>query len=279
MLQEAVNVSSSSSSSVTHPPQDATNLGRQQPVTKKKVIDWARSKGLDTLRDVPVVKPLTSEGGSVIIISGMHPEASSQLLHCGACFSALGFDIVVCRGLPESETPPVGSGYRSSVSWGAVALPKIVELLQQPGLSDSDLFVVCEDSCHPTWACTPGRLSELEDFPDMGLHSCQSVWCGATRKCEKRLISTICEITESGYTLVDHSVEAVAPAGSKMFVVRRDFLKLWLDIYKVSPTAWSVDYHSQMLVGSQLMHIQNPFLAGTLSPHYSHRERRWNACE
>ena len=42
-------------------------------------------------------------------------------------------------------------------------------------------------------------------------------------------------------------------------------------MYKMSPTAWSVDYMNQVLVASKLMRVQSPFLAGHYLPHYSHR--------
>ena len=60
-----------------------------------------------------------------------------------------------------------------------------------------------------------------------------------------------------------------------MLVVRFEFLTLWLALYKVSPTSWTVDYHNQVLVGSGHMRVLYPFLAGQFYPHYSHRLQKW----
>ena len=67
-----------------------------------------------------------------------------------------------------------------------------------------------------------------------------------------------------------------APAGSKMFVCGIEFLRKWKDMYKVSPTAWTVDYHNQVLVASGLLQVQYPFLAGQYYPHYSQRTQQWS---
>ena len=64
-----------------------------------------------------------------------------------------------------------------------------------------------------------------------------------------------------------------------MFVVGHRILKLRVDAYNMSPTAWSVDYVNQVLVGSQLTRVQSPCLVGHLLPHYSRRARNWSVEE
>ena len=71
----------------------------------------------------------------------------------------------------------------------------------------------------------------------------------------------------------------MAPAGSKMLIGGRCFWKLWLDLYRISPTSWTVDYHNQVLVGSQHLRICSPFLATVRRHHYSHRTLRWEGGE
>ena len=71
----------------------------------------------------------------------------------------------------------------------------------------------------------------------------------------------------------------MAPAGSKMFVVGHRFLNLLVDIYNMTPTGWPVDYVNQVLVGSQLMRVQSPFLDGHLLPRYRHRTHHWSVDE
>ena len=73
------------------------------------------------------------------------------------------------RGLTEINSK--GSGYKTSLTWGAIALPRILWLLERQSARPSDLFVICEDSCLPTAACAPGSLStKVKPGKDL--------WCG-----------------------------------------------------------------------------------------------------
>ena len=67
----------------------------------------------------------------MIIISGLHEFALPQVMHCKSSFESLGYTVIVCKGLGESEQPPAGSGYRTSVAWGAICVPKLVSLLER----------------------------------------------------------------------------------------------------------------------------------------------------
>ena len=99
----------------------------------------------------------------MVIMSGMHEQALNQVLHCKASFESLGYDVLICKGLGTPSTcvqPPAGSGMSTLVTWGAVALPKIVSVLERQGVAPSDLFVFCEDSCLPTEDSPPERLSK-----------------------------------------------------------------------------------------------------------------------
>ena len=159
--------------------------------------------------------------------------------------------------------PPRHSGMRTPITWGAVVFPKIVSLLESQGAGPSDRFVLCEDSCQPTQECALARLSAL-------VTPGKNVCCGAVRAYEQRKITS-----SDGLVTRTDDTNIMAPAGSKMFVVGIEFLKLWVAFYKVSPTAWSVDYQNQVLVASGHMRVHYPFLAGQLYPHYSHRLHKW----
>ena len=50
-------------------------------------------------------------------------------------------------------------------------------------------------------------------------------------------------------------------------------------MYKISPTAWTVDDHNQVLVASRLLQVNSTFLARNLYPPYSHRTDTWEAGE
>ena len=198
-------------------------------------------------------------------MSGVSERALAQVLHCKSSFEALGYDVIICEGLKTSEQPPAGSGCRTSVTWGAVALPKIVSLLERQGAGRSDLFILCEESCQPTKECAPVHLTAL-------VRPEENVWFGAARSFEKRKITSV--ISED-WNVINENSEVMAPAGSKMFVCGIDFLRLWINMYRQSPTAWSVDYHNQVLVASGLLRVEFPFLAGNHYPHYSQRTHKW----
>ena len=61
-----------------------------------------------------------------------------------------------------TEINSKGSGYNTSLTWGAIALPKILWRLERQGAAPSDLFVICEDSCLPTASILTARVSVLE---------------------------------------------------------------------------------------------------------------------
>ena len=201
----------------------------------------------------------------MIIMSGVSELALAQVLHCKSSFEALGYDVIICEGLKTSEQPPAGSGCRTSVTWGAVALPKIVSLLERQGAGRSDLFILCEDSCQPTKECAPVHLTAL-------VRPEENVWFGAVHCFEKRKITSV--ISED-WNVINETSEVMAPAGSKIFVCGIEFLKMWVDLYKITPTAWHVDYYNQVLVASGLLRVHHPFIAGQLYPHYSHRQDSW----
>ena len=107
---------------------------------KRKVVRWQRSTDAATVGDrgaeVPRIWPLTPYGGTVIIMNGLHELALPQVLHCKAAFEALGYNVVLCKGLAEKNIcnpPPTGSGHRTSVAWGAVCIPKLVSILESQG--------------------------------------------------------------------------------------------------------------------------------------------------
>ena len=178
----------------------------------------------------------------MIIISGLHEFALPQLMHCKCSFESLGYSVIVCKGLGESSTcvqPPADSGYRTSVAWGAICVPKLVSLLERQGVATSDLFVLVEDSCQPTEDCAPARLAQR-------IEPGQNVWCGAVREYKQRTIKSIISNGDSPQEVVLTQFESkvFAPAGSKMLVCGIEFLKKWKGMFEVSPTAWSVDYES-----------------------------------
>ena len=210
----------------------------------------------------------------MIIMSGLHEFALPQVMHCKSSFESLGYSVIVCKGLGESSTceqPPAGSGYRTSVAWGAICVPKLVSLLERQRVATSDLFVLVEDSCQPTEDCAPARLAQR-------IKPGQNVWCGAVREHKQRTIYSIISNGDSPQEVVLNQAnsEVFAPAGSKMFVCGIEFLRKWKDMYKVSPTAWTVDYHNQVLAASGLLQVQYPFIAGNYSPHYSQRMHQWS---
>lgn len=241
---------------------------------KQRVLEYIRGSGLHLPpQNACHVRPLTREGGTAIIISGMTPQASGQLLHCCGCFADLGFDVLVCTGLPDGLTLPRGHGPTSSVSWGAVALPKIVDVLTRQGAAEQDAFVVCEDSCQPTELCIPRALDEARGQRD-------ALWCGAVRKYMHRNPTTACVDPGDGHwrllPCAPHEHGVLAPAGSKMFILTFRTLKLLEWIYCQTPTSWTVDYMFQVLVGSGIMDVMSPFFAGSFRPHYSHRLNAWS---
>merc|ERR1739848_142763 len=144
--------------------------------TKIKISRWQqRTKIGHCAAEAPTIWPLTPLGGSVIIMSGLHEFAQLQVMHCKSSFESLGYSVIVCKGLGESSTcvqPPADSGYRTSVAWGAICVPKLVSLLERQGVANSDLFVLVEDSCQPTEDCAPARLAQR-------IEPGQNVWCGA----------------------------------------------------------------------------------------------------
>ena len=209
----------------------------------------------------------------MIIMSGLHEFALPQVMHCKSSFESLGFSVIVCQGLVESSTceqPPAGSGNRTSVAWGAICVPKLVSLLERQEVAISDLFVLVEDSCQPTEACAPNRLAQHFQ-PE------QNVWCGAVREYKQRTVSdrfTLNGDSPQEVVLTQADSKVFAPAGSKMFVCGIEFLRKWKDMFWASPTAWTVDYHNQVLVASGHLQVQFPFLAGQYYPHYSQRMSR-----
>ena len=64
--------------------------------SKEKVFKWqarvARALFANDIdfADPPVITPLTDEGGSVIIMCGMHENALPQVMHCKSAFCGLG---------------------------------------------------------------------------------------------------------------------------------------------------------------------------------------------
>ena len=205
------------------------------------------------------------------MISGSHKFALPQLMHCKCSFESLGFSVIVCQGLRESSQPPSGSGYGSSVAWGAICVPKLVWLLERQEVAPSDLFVLVEDSCQPTGECAPDRLAQYCEPGD-------NLWCGAVRRHMKRTTTSIIPNGDSPQEVVLTQFESkvFAPAGSKMLVCGIEFLKKWKGMFEVSPTAWSVDYHNQVLVASDDLKVQCPYLAGQYDPHYSQRTDKWS---
>ena len=239
---------------------------------KQRVLEYVRGTGLHLPPQYAChVRPLTREGGTAIIISGMTPQASGQLLHCCACFANLGFDPLVCTGLPDGPRLPQGHGPTSSVSWGAVALPKIVDVLTRQGAAEQDAFVVCEDSCQPTELCIPRALDEARRQRD-------ALWCGAHRLYMRRQV-TNAVVNHGHWQLLPcapHEHGVLAPAGSKMFILTFRTLKLLEWIYCQTPTSWTVDYMFQVLVRSGIMDVMSPFFAGSFLPHYSQRLNAWS---
>ena len=51
----------------------------------------------------------------------------------------------------------------------------------------------------------------------------EAFWCGAARMHEMRRIRHRCELYGAGPNLVEHPVDAMAPAGSKIIVAGRFF--------------------------------------------------------
>ena len=207
----------------------------------------------------------------MIIISGLHEFALPQLMHCKCSFESLGFSVIVCQGLRESSQPPSGSGYGSSVTWGAICVPKLVRLLERQEVAPTDLFVLVEDSCQPTGECAPDRLAQYCEPGD-------NLWCGAVRRHMKRTTTSIIPNGDSPQEVVLTQFESkvFAPAGSKMLVCGIQFLKKWQSMFEVSPTAWSVDYHNHVFVASGILNVQCPYLAGQYNPHWSQRTGKWS---
>ena len=56
----------------------------------------------------------------------------------------------------------------------------------------------------------------------------ENVWCGAVRAYKQRKITS-----SDGLVTRTDDTKIMAPAGSKMFVVGIEFLKLWVAFYKV----------------------------------------------
>lgn len=259
------------------PPLPAAPPHKMHP-SKTNTFHWQqRTKVLECADVTPRIWPLTPKGGSVIIMSGLHEFALPQVMHCKSSFESLGFSVIVCQGLVESSTceqPPAGSGYRTSVAWGAICVPKLVSLLERQEVATSDLFVLVEDSCQPTEECAPDRLAQRFQ-PE------QNVWCGAVREYKQRTISNFTSFISNGdspqeVVLTQADSKVFAPAGSKMFVCGIEFLRKWKDMFWASPTAWTVDDHNQVLVASGHLQVQLPFLAGQYYPHYSQRTHQWS---
>ena len=150
----------------------------------------------------------------MIIMSGLHEFAQLQVMHCKSSFESLGYSVIVCKGLGESSTceqPPADSGYRTSVAWGAICVPKLVSLLERQGVATSDLFVLVEDSCQPTGECAPDRLAQYCEPGD-------NLWCGAVRRHMKRTTTSIIPNGDSPQEVVLNQANSkvFAPAGSKL---------------------------------------------------------------
>ena len=214
----------------------------------------------------------------MIIMCGMHDNALPQVMHCKSAFVALGYDPIICKGLPQPVSrfdpmqPPKGSGYKSSLTWGAIALPKILWLLERQGAAPSDLFVICEDSCLPTGACAPESLSTM-------VKPGENLWCGAVRMHKARHIDSVVDASNGSVALSRCSINVMAPDGSKMIVCGIEFLRTWIQMYNISPTAWTVDDHNQVIVASRLLQVNSMFLARNLYPHWSHRTDTWESGE
>ena len=170
----------------------------------------------------------------MIIMCGMHENALPQVMRCLFAFRALGYDPIICKGLPnkglryDPMQHPKGSGYKTSLTWGAIALPKILWLLERQGAAPSDLFVICEDSCLPTAACAPGSLSTK-------VKPGKNLWCGAVRKHKARPIDSVVDASNGSLALSSCSTNVMAP------VCGIEFPRTWVQMYKISPTAWTVD--------------------------------------
>ena len=171
------------------------------------------------------------------------------------------------RGLTEINSK--GSGYKTSLTWGAIALPKILWLLERQGVAPSDLFVICEDSCLPTAACAPGSLSTKVKHG-------KNLWCGAVRKHKARPIDSVVDASNGSLALSSCSINVMAP------VCGIEFPRTWVQMYKISPTAWTVDYRNQVLVASRLLQVNSVFLArSSLQPPNRHLgiwRKQWSYC-
>ena len=135
--------------------------------------------------------------------------------------------------LTRTSAAPTCSGYKTYLMWGAVALPNILWLLERQGAAPSDLFVICEDSCLLTAACAPGSLSTKVKFG-------KNLWCGAVRNHKARPIDSVVDASNGSLALSSCSINVMALVGSKMIVCGIEFLRTWVQMYKISPTAWTV---------------------------------------
>ena len=147
----------------------------------------------------------------MIIMSGLHVFALPQVMHCKSSFESLGYSVIICKGLGESDKPPAGSGYTTSVTWGAVCVPKLLKLLERQRFPTSDFFVLVEDSCCPTEECAPARLARR-------IKPGTRVWCGAVRDCRERTIGATISNGDSPQEVVLNQANSkvFAPAGSKL---------------------------------------------------------------
>ena len=251
---------------------DAAGHSCRAHPSKVKVFRWQKAERVADIGELDTcvkAQPLTSEGGTVFIISGMHWDSLKQGVHCICSFQRLGYNVVICKGLTGGQNPPSGSGLRTAISWGAIALPKIVSLLERQAVNMSDSFILCEDSCLPTTQCSPSRLSRR-------ICPAVAVWCGAVREHKQRRVPDALAANEDGELEIHRAAAvAMAPAGSKMLVCGLRFMRNWLRLYTMSPTAWPVDYHNQVLVASGHLRVLSPFLAGQYYPHFSHRTQEW----
>ena len=230
-------------------------------------FDWDKDKrqwywSFKHLADVPVdkiprIRPMSETGGTILILTSGQEQTKKTCNRTINMFKALGWHCVVIYGLNDDKKKeqqwewPKGFGCRASFSWGFKLVPIMAQAVGQ--LPDGAPIAWAEDSCWPTKNCTPGNLYKL--FEKHG-----PLWAGAYgRQKPKKFDYTMLESRE----LINKPCKGRAPPGAKLFVGTKETVYQVHNAFLHTGKDMTTDGIFHLLVCSNLLHVVDPFLAGT----------------